>query len=348
MTELTPEDIYNIILEILSGERITCTSSDHKVILIQPDYKQKLMSEFIESTNLRKYIKEGMCQEKDIPQDFIDEFFSAEEQENLEEVESKIRTYKTLLSKRIKGSEQYTKDQKQIKALNKEKTGLLNKKASAKQYTAEYRAREDKHFYLLSECCLDFNRQKIWTNYETLMGDDTMYNSIEVYSFLNCFLEFYFGYQVSTLRKVARSATWRTYYISSKEGVVEIFTRKGPDLSLDQLNLIGWSKWYDSIFDLSHKDRPSEETLEDDDKADKFVEEYIRRLYAGESTRSDSGKAMDKDHVIVTAESQDYVKFQKQGKYSDTAIISGKSKEDSTSYDETKEVKRIKKKLRGA
>jgi len=346
--DISQDDIYNLIIEILYAERLVETNLTSLPVmkLVYPQQSHKLYADFLEKKNLRNYLSLGTISEEDIPADFIDEFFTTEDAEAVEDIITKIKTYRTLLSKRLKGSEQYLSDLSKIKQLEIEKNSILTKKNTAKQFTAEYRAREDKHLYLLSQCALTLDNLPIWANYEDLLSNNTIYTTVEVYDLLNYFLDFYFGHSVDIIRKIARSPTWRTYYAAAKDGVATIFTRGGADLTLDQLNLIGWSKWYDGIFDMSHKDRPSESLMEDDEALDTYISEFIRKLHAesGEYRSKDSGKkALDQDHVIVTAESNNYVKFQKKGMYSDTALISGRASDDSTSYNEAKEVSAIKK-----
>lgn len=347
--DLSPEEIYSLILEILSAERIVSTEiqSIPTIRLTYPVQHQKTYADFIEKKNLKQYLDSGTMSEKSIPEDFVDEFFSTEDAELVEELNSKIKSYKNLLSKRIKGSEQYDSDIQKIKQLELERDLLLLKKSNVKQFTAEFRAREDKHLYLLSQCAFQMDGSPIWSGIEQLVSDNTIYSTVEVYTLLNYFLDFYFGNNVKVIRKIARSSTWRTYYLAAKDGIATIFTRQGADLTLDQLNLIGWSKWYDGIFEMPHKDKPSDSLMEDDEGLDKYISEYIRKLNAESDSfkRRDTGKkALDQDHVVVTAESSNYVKFQKSGVYSDTALISGRSKEGSTSYNEAKEVRDIKKK----
>jgi hypothetical protein len=347
--DLSPEDVYNVVIEILSAEKIVDTGiSKLPTIKIRyPFQHQKIYADYLEKKNLKLYLEAGTMSEDNILPDFTEEFFSTEDAEQAEELNSKIKSYRSLLLKRIKGSEQYDSDLQKIKQLEETRDLLLLKKSSVKQFTAEYRAREDKHFYLLSQCVSTLEGAPVWPDYETLLSDNTIYSTTEVYLLLNCFLDFYFGHPIKVIRKIARSATWRTYYIAGKEGVANLFKRVGADLTLDQLNLMGWSKWYDGIFEMSSKDRPSDSLLENDDALDKYISEFIRKINAeGDLNRRDSGKrAIDQDHVVVTAESGNYVKFQKQGMYSDTSLISGRAKEGATGYNESKETTDLKKRI---
>jgi hypothetical protein len=338
--DLTEQDISDLILEILSQKRILQSNQLQRVVIFKhPTAKEKLLLNCAEKQKIELYFKEGYIKEDEITEDLISDFFTLEEQEELELVQNKIKGYKLILNKRIKGSSEYLKDLNTLNELKGKEDTLLYKKDQVKQVTVEYKAKEDKYIELLSFCTLDTEENRIWNNSEELLNSFSSIN--QFYKFLNLYLDFYFGFDTKIIRKIARSGQWRNYYSTAEKGILKLFDQRSEDLSIDQLHLISWSNYYSNINEISLKDRPDQALLEDDAKLDAYLQAYIKKVEAEvkvSSMRSKS-KAMDKDHVIVTAESSNYVELHKNDLYSDTSTITGRSKgQNSNVYDEKKEI----------
>lgn len=349
---LTEEEIHDTILEIVSGEKIVELKPLNKVVLlVHPKSDIRLYSAFLEKNNYNQYKEEGFLTEKELDGDLMDNFFTVKDQEELEDLEDKIRSYIILSKKRVVGSKQHTADLNKINNLKVKKQSLLNKKSLVDTFTAEYKAREDRYIYIMINGILNLNRDPLWDSIDSLM--DSLDSLDQLYEILNEYLLFYFGKDKSQIRQIARNDFWRNYYIGSSKGLLDsLFNRDTKDLSLDQLNLLSWSSFYADIYEMSSSDRPSEDVISDDDRLDSYLKEYIRKSQAevainkrdrGMNKVNRSISAKDSDHVIITAESQDYVNFHKKGLFSDTNIIKNRAK-DSTKYNEKEEMLKIKRK----
>jgi hypothetical protein len=348
MNKISDDDLYFIIIEILSGEKIVRVEPlpDYYVFKY-PSYREKLYSNILEKETVNKYILEGYLSETELDESIMAEFFSSDDQDQLDEIQEKLQGYNIIIKKRHKDSEQYQIDLQKIKDLQKEEQNLLYKKSSCQQVTAEFKAREDKLLYLLSKCTFYFDGGLVWNNVNEMMNS---FNKIDaLYNLLSDFIRFYYGYSVSVIRQIARNNLWKNIYKNAKRGMLVPFNTKTEELSMDQLNLMSWSIYYADIAELSYNDRPDDDLLEDDKKLDIYIEELSRKLKA-EQTNISTNKLGDNDsqHVIVTAESANYVKFHKDGLYSDTSLITDRSKENSKTYNEVDEFKKIKQKLRRA
>lgn len=64
---------------------------------------------------------------------------------------------------------------------------------------------------------------------------------------------------VSHTREISKSDGWRNYWLSIKEG---LFSNHPSTFTPFQFNIIGWSKYYDSVY--QSPDKPSEEVIQDD------------------------------------------------------------------------------------
>lgn len=353
--ELTEEKIQEIILEILSGERLIRQNTYNNskelpsiVKLSYPSAADRQLCDILEEVSLEQSIQDGLPSENDLEEVMYEAFFSVEDLEKLHDLQEKKKGYESLLKKRVKGTDIYLKNQEKLREIEHEVLKLERKRQQVSEYTAEYQAKEDKYFELLARSAYHLEGYRVWENAEHLLrSTDTNY----AYSILNKFLDFYWGYSTKIIRRVARSPQWRTMYLASEKGsrLTDICAK---DLPISYLHLMSWSMYYQSIQEMLPSERPTQDIIEDDEKLDKFMQEYqIKVKKEAEKVRKDSGRgkrnpssALDKDQVVVTAESNNYVKLHKDDGYSDTAVISGRVGEDGggdTTYSEVRE-KRVK------
>lgn len=346
---LSDDDIHNIITEIVTGKRITeidIGRNSELVVLSYPTGDQSLKSRYIEKKALEEAKSLGLLSEEELSSSMLDQFFSAEDQEELQYYTNKVKAYKELLNKRIKDTEVYKSEQAKLREFEKKRQELQNKKSIVTVYSAEYHSRQERFFSLLVDCVSDISGKPIWRSKTEML--DSIGTEENLYSLLNKFLDFYWSYDVPILRKLARSSQWRTMFLGSIKINSSLFSRDMKDLSMVQISLLSWSMWYDSIFEMSSDDRPSEDIINDDDRLEAYMRSLNKKLKSeAENRRSDSStarkSAKDHDNVIITANSKDYVKFHKDGMYSDTSAITNRVKgEDSTMYSDVDDIKSIK------
>lgn len=78
-----------------------------------------------------------------------------------------------------------------------------------------------------------------------------------------------YGYQLlseTSLREIARSEPWRSTWVLRDSNAYELFANKDKQLTVDQKNLLIWSRMYDNVHESL--DCPSEDVIEDDDMLD--------------------------------------------------------------------------------
>lgn len=313
--ELSYEEISNLINEILLAKKIISIDGD-KSVLVQPTGMQKIQANFIENTCIQDYLKQGFFSEEDVPQDIINTFFSVDDEEQLQTLLKKVDNYKAVLSKRIPGTELYKKEESRLAEVEQKIITLRLKKETAKQFSAEYQAREDKSFYLLTECVQTLSGEKRWKNVDQLLNNNSDY----VYRYIVNFFNFYHGPDVKMLRYIARSNQWRALFLSSRRLGTILFDRPAVDFSIPQIHLTSWSFYYDNIYELPLHERPEDEVIENDQKLDLFLDNYMKKLKAEASqiTNNKSSKKSDKqDEQIVTVNDPRYIALHKKNQYSD-------------------------------
>lgn len=348
--ELSEDEIQKIILEILTGERVVRHSyirdGQHQEEILVFKYPIATVRQYyhiLEKVSFEKAVHEGLLVEDQIPEELIEAFFSTEDMEELYDLETKAEALQLLLKKRIKGTDLYMKDCNKLEEVKKSIKIMESKKSISNQFTAEYQAKEDIYFELLAASAFSVEGEKMWKSASDLLDNtDASYS----YSLLHRFLDFYWGQDTATLRKVARSGQWKSMYQSSEKGA-RLTEKPAKDLPLTYLRLMSWSQYYQNISEIPIGDRPSTLVVADDEKLDKYINKYQEKMEAESlavSRKNSSNKGSlsvsDKDQVVVTPGSSNYVALHKSGEYSDTEIITGRVKEDGpsdTSYSEIKE-----------
>lgn len=313
------------------------------ISLRYPSADSRQYCEILEEISLEKGLQDGLPSEDKIDDLMKGAFFSVEDLESLQDLQKKKQGYESLLKKRVKGTDIYLQNQEKLESINEEIAVLERKRSQVSEFTAEYQAKEDKYFELLVRSAYHIEGYQIWDSADHfLKSTDIVY----AYSLLNKFLDFYWGYPTKVVRKIARSSQWRTMYLASEKGsrLTEICAK---DLPISYLHLMSWSMYYQSIQEMLPSDRPSEDIIEDDEKLDRFMQEYhikvkkeSDKVRKGSKSSKRKSSALDKDQVVVTAESSNYVNLHKDDAYSDTSIISGRVGEDGggdTSYSEIRE-----------
>ena len=346
---IAEDKIQEVILEVLSGQRIVRLpyaegSTPSILVLKYPTAAVRQYCEILEEISLERGISDGLPIEGSIDDLMKGAFFSVEDMENLQDLQEKRDAYKALLKKRVKGTEVYLKNEEKLRDIEESIKSLEVKRGQIAEFTAEYQAKEDKYFELLARSSFHVDGYQVWEDAGHLLKTtSTNY----AYQLLNKFLDFYWGYPTKVIRKIARSPQWRTMYSASEKGsrLTDICSK---DLPISYLHLMSWSMYYQSIQEMLPSDRPSEDVIDDDERLDKFMQEYhikvkkeadkVKKNKGGKNSKKSS--ALDKDQVIVTAEANNYVDLHKREEYSDTAIISGRTGEDGggeTTYSEIRE-----------
>lgn len=326
--------IIDIVSEIVTGTRYVSVN-ENDYLLKQPFGQVKSFLLFKEKQYASVLIQEGVISEDqidDVPE-FKENFFSTEDRERLVEVEEKVSAYEKLIKKKKALGSLIITEEDKILVFTKERDDLLSKKMAVKSFTAEYTARERYYFSLLCKCLLSEEDSYVFNSIDDLEGS-TIYTENEIYRILNSFIDFYLGKSVPEIRFIARHPYWTTFYQAAEKGIIELFDRKAQDLSIDQINLLAWSQFYSNVQGMFYKDKPSQEIIEDDERLDKYLQDYSRKVRAEQGLDSNTA-AMDRDQVIVTAGSENYRRLHRENAYSDTSVITG---QEGNFKDEHKEV----------
>lgn len=305
------EELDTTITQVLSGSKISqVTAEDGTVVPIlfkNPASKDLLLANHVYNVYLKKSKEAGLLSSEEMKQDLIKRgLYSNEDDTQLEEIKKQIELAR---KKKIKFSGQ----KKFIEQLDKTVSDLATKYntiayklAIHDDRTCENRAAEEKLVYLTFVCSFDpYTDAPIWPTWE-------VFNEEADVSFRNGtireFSRFYSGLPTKIVRYIARNPLWRLRYIASTKTGGNLYSVPIADYSLDQLNLIYWSNYYLSLYEMMPDDIPPDDIVDDDDALDAYMslirEEREKEL--AERRQEKLGRfskrgAFAHEEVIVTA-----------------------------------------------
>jgi len=352
---LTLDQLDESILEIVSGKRVINlvypNRGTRRYIFRLPTGEERLLSKYVEKKSLDQAIRDGLPREDELPEEMVHSYFTTEDQEKLETTSNKVSAYEKMVKKGIKGSVIHDRNKEKLKDLQKEKEKLIRKKNLAKQLSADFKASEDKYYFLMSKCVLNINKEPVWSSIEELWNEDDL-GYIETLLYHE-FIPFLVGHETKVLRYIARSGQWSNRFYSAVKAGVGLFSQNPEDFSTDQLALLSWSIFYYNINEMADEYKPEDHIIENDEMLDEYLEDLTSRIkterYARKKSKAGSKmNSSNHQNIIVTADNREFVSLHKDGVYSDPREITGraKDKDKSTSYSEAAQIREAKRRLR--
>jgi len=182
---------------------------------------------------------------------------------------------------------------KYIRATEKGLSEQLEKKYANRQNTCEGLASLEKSLSFIKQC--------------TFMGSEPCdFEDIDINNVLYEFNEMVLG--EGDIRNLARNDPWRSLWLMRESCKFAMFANQDRDLSIDQKNIIVWSRMYDNI--QESMECPSDDVINDDDMLDGW---FIIQRKKQESDRAESElesrvgneKISNAQEVFVMAQTQD-------------------------------------------
>jgi len=301
--ELTYEEVEQHLTNIFSDIRYVYVD-DFLLLFKFPSNKIKQRASLVYKRSFDSAVSGGILPVVELEK-LIDSrnLITAEEILTLNKLKGQLEAQQILLGKttRVKANQERIKQ-----AINRLKHNIRQiefKRSSKLLMSAENKAEEDKTFFVCSRCVYREDETLFWPTHDEALKE----NRINLKdSIVMEYLRFYSGLSVEIVRAVARSSLWRIRYVNSMKTSDPLFGVPASQYTTDQLNLVYWSNYYQSIYEMMPDDRPKDIVIEDDELLDAymkaFYEERNRETMARKSKSNRSGKlsAFDSDEVIVT------------------------------------------------
>lgn len=319
--DITHEQLERYLCKIFTGVDILYIKHGSEDICIefrQPDNTIKLRANLVYDKAYDKAISEGMLATDDLKK-LIKErnIFTEEDEDKLEELESKLHGQEMLLAKTLVVKARQDRLKKIINKLKEEINELQLKKTSKLIMSAEAKAEEERSLFFCWACTYDADKNELyWKIYEDLLKETSIVLRDKI---LIEFLKFYRGINNRLIRFIARNNLWRIRYVTSQKTSDPLFGLPTSQYTNDMLNLSYWSNYYQNIYEMLSEDRPPDLIIEDDEALDAYMMSYYDERTREDAARRSKGKtkgklsAFDKEEVIVTKSNELYedIKYDK-------------------------------------
>jgi len=322
MMVLTDEEAERYLNQIFIGQKLIYVE-DKLFLFKQPDNYIKALADLIYDKTYNNAIKSGMLPVEKL-EEILEErhIISDKEQKELEGLKSQLHAQQILLGKTTKIQANQDRIKEIINRLKAEISGIESKKISKLAMSAESKAAEEKALYLCWACTyvkINDDYELYWKTFDNLLKEYSLELRNKI---LIKFLKFKAGISTETIRFLARHSLWRIRYVTSQKVSDPLFGVPTSQYTNDMMNLSYWSNFYQSIYEMMPKDRPTDLVIEDDDALDAYMKSYYeernREDIAERSkhqTHQSRGtlSAFDKEEVIVTRSNELYedIKYDK-------------------------------------
>jgi hypothetical protein len=300
------EEAERYVSYISSGKKfIYIDSLDDFIIIKFPSNDIKQKAEIIYDKAYKKALSEGLLPIGEL-ENLLEEreIFTGQDKKTLKTLQDKLEAQRVLLSKTLKVRANQDRIKGVIEKLKAEIEGINQKQHSKLIMSAESKAEELKNQYLCWACTEDALGTKMWTTYNDFMKETAFDLKSET---LSHFIQLLNGINTKIIRELARNTLWRIRYVTSLKTSEQLFGTPTVDYTTDQLNLIYWSNFYESVYSMMPEHRPSDTVIDDDELLDKYMEEYYKEMSndasiarSNKATSRGSMSAFDAEEVIIT------------------------------------------------
>tara|TARA_A100001201_G_scaffold34038_1_gene36377 strand:+ start:6857 stop:7897 length:1041 start_codon:yes stop_codon:yes gene_type:complete len=183
-----------------------------------------------------------------------------EEDLKIKEINKEIENLKINVYKKFNNAKLRESARIYLRAAEEGLKQMENKKNAYYGNTCEGIAQLDKSMFLLEACSY-------------VGGEKLDPDSVELNDLLNKYYSLIL--KEGDCREVARSDPWRSIWALRETKTFNLFSNTNRELSVDQRNLLIWSRMYDNI--QESMECPSEKVIEDDDALDGWFIEQRRK-----------------------------------------------------------------------
>lgn len=275
--QLSFQEVEESLESILNNKKLTkidTLNGVEFVVFSFPAANEILQSRYYREKALLEAKKEGLPTIEDIDNLLSRQGFSGEEHESeIKNLKEKLKAQRKLLEMtRISGRR--IPIQEVIDKYERELEELESKGEVYYYLTQEKKADEESILYLAWASTYNILGEKYWPTFQDFENEtDLIFRA----NLVKEFSKFNRGLPVKTIRFLARHSLWRIRYVASTKTGGSLFVRDLYDLTTDQLFLLYWSNYYQSIYEMLPDDQPDSEIIEDDEALDKYMEAYMKR-----------------------------------------------------------------------
>lgn len=318
--KLSFQEVEKLLESILVNKTLTRLESREGpcfVIFSHPSADDIIRSRYIKEKAMLEALAEGLPSLEELEKTLQNkQVLSPADEATIKDLEEKIKAQARLLQlTKIEGRRKDV--QSNIDRFQQDIDKLKSKTRNLLALSAESKANEESMLYLCWVSTYDIEGPRYWKTFQDFENETDL---ILRNSLLEEFMRFNAGITVKNIRLLARHNLWRIRYAAALKIGGPVFSRGLNDLTPDQLGLLYWSNYYQSIYEMMPDDQPSPEIIEDDASLDSYMEAFFKRreeernegrVKRASGNRKGKLSAWDRgEEVIITANHPEYMKMQ--------------------------------------
>lgn len=318
MKELPFQEIEALLESVISNKslkKVEYTDGIEFIVFSYPRAQDLILSRYMREKAMIEAAEEGLPTLEEARQ-LIEKATTQEDKDKLKSLKEQILAQEAVFEVTAIAARRDLV-QENIERLQEEATVLENNSQHLLYMSQERKADEESFLYLAWASAYSVTGERFWNTFEDFEKET---NSIMRLAFIEKFSKFNAGLSSKEIRFLARHSLWRIRYTAASKTGQQLFDNGLVDLTPDQLALLYWSNYYQSIFEMLPDEMPSPEIIEDDDKLNEFMDNYFtnreKETVEGRAEqRSKTGKhqklnAWEKgDELIITPSHPDYMKL---------------------------------------
>jgi hypothetical protein len=291
-----------IINELLSGRRLVRTAAAWAPIIFCQGLtgKEKILAELHYEDALDEALEMEIPLEEALKRDLmLRDVWGAAQEMLIKETRAEAKRHNKSLKDFKYKRALYNAALKKLKKTQERRDSLLLYKNSLFSNTAERYAQEQKIWWGIHKMAFYTNGKPIWATYEDFASADIDDTTAIVNAYLG-------GFRLasSEARRIARHPEWRIYFNTCKNSR-DLFDRPLSDLDENQSYVLYWSVVYDNA--INSYEPPSDDTLEDDDLFDVWLEDVSserrkERALSKHGGKGKNGASKSETFVMTDAE----------------------------------------------
>lgn len=279
---LSFQEVESLLDSILNNQSLQQIDLPHGpprfVVFCFPTGQELLAARYMRDKTLAEAAAEGLPTIKEMDEQIEERGLLGDVDREIKDLEERLAGQQAILDKtQIPGRRAAVEEV--IQKIKNDIYALRSKKESYYYLTRDRKADEVSYRYLAWSSVYSIEGNKYWKTFDDFEDETDIYFQTEV---LGHFAKFNAGLPAKKVRYLARHNLWRIRFVAAtKTGAgSSLFCRSFNDLTPDQLGLLYWSNYYQSIYEMLPDDQPDQATIEDDEKLDKYMEDYFKKKEA--------------------------------------------------------------------
>jgi hypothetical protein len=275
--ELNYEALDGYIQQIATGKKLVYIGDKDDVekplIFVYPSTDDLLLADIV--------YKESLCEAKRLGLPSMEDMeliiqkrrmYTEEDEAKIAKLRSRIEGQQVVLSKTTRVPARRDRIKGNIRTLQEQIAEIESKKEIALSLTQERKATEKKFLFLTRAGTVNPQTKALF--WETLKEFDNEADYVFRKKVFLDYIVFMHGLPQEISRYVSRNNLWRIRYVTALKTSDQLFGCAIGEYNIDQVTLLYWSHFYQSIYEMMPDDRPSDEIIEDDQALDAYMKDW--------------------------------------------------------------------------